>query len=99
MSGILSSTARVVVSPALKYLKQLAKHFSHKVDVEIEEDEATVRLSYGYFDLRIDGEDVLVMQTFADTDEHRKRLEHVAASHLLRFAFREPPEISWTDDT
>ncbi len=98
MSDALSSTARVSVSPALRYLKQLAKHFAHKVEVETGDNEATVRLSYGYFELRTDGEDILVMQTFADTEEHRKRLEHVAASHLERFAFRDPPQISWRAD-
>ena len=97
MSGTMSSTACVAVSPASRYLTQLAKHFSHKVDVDMGEGAATVRLSYGYFELRTDGEDVLVMQTFADTDEHKKRLEHVAASHLERFAFRDPPDITWVD--
>jgi len=99
VSPTLSSTARVSVKPAVRYLKQLAKHFSHKVDVEMGDDEATVRLGYGYFELRTAGEEVLVMQTFADTDEHRKRLEHVAASHLERFAFRDPPDITWSEDT
>ncbi len=94
----LSSTARVSVSPALRYLRQLAKHFAHKVEVETRDDEATVRLSYGHFELRTDGDDVLLMRTFADTDEHRKRLQHVAASHLERFAFRDPPQIEWSDD-
>ena len=98
MTDTLCSTARVNISPASKYLKQLAKHFSHKVEVEMGEDAATVRLSYGYFELSLDGEDILVMQTFTDTDEHRKRLEHVAGSHLERFAFRDPPEIVWSDD-
>ncbi len=94
----LTSVARVSLTPASKYLKQLTKHFSHKVDVEAGEDWATVRLSYGYFTLSLDGTEVLIMQTFADTDEHRKRLEHVAASHLERFAFRDPPEIVWANE-
>ncbi|NKB54385.1 MAG: DUF2218 domain-containing protein [Rhizobiaceae bacterium] len=98
MTNSLSSTARVSIKPAQKYLKQLAKHFAHKVDVEQSDNDAVVKLSYGYFELRTDGEDVLVMQTFTDTDEYRKRLEHVAASHLERFAFRDPPMIEWSDD-
>ncbi len=97
MSAPLTSEARVAVSPASRYLQQLAQHFAHKVDVEQTKTEARVMLSYGHFELSTDGDDTLVMRTYADTDEHRKRLEHVAASHLERFAFRNPPEISWSE--
>jgi uncharacterized protein len=95
LSQYLSSQARVEITRASKYLKQLATHFSHKVDVDMGEDCATVRLSYGFFELHTDGENLLVMKTFTDTQEHRERLEHVASSHLLRFAFRDPPDIIW----
>lgn len=98
MSAQLTSVARVVVSPASRYLQQLAQHFAHKVDVEQTKTAAKVILSYGHFELSTDGDDTLIMRTFADTDEHRKRLEHVAASHLERFAFRDPPEIAWSED-
>ncbi|MEX0305012.1 MAG: DUF2218 domain-containing protein [Leisingera sp.] len=96
MTGELTSTACVSISPATRYLQQLAGHFAHKVEVEATKTEATVRLSYGYFVLRAEGEEVLVMQTFASTEEHRDRLQHVAASHLERFAFRNPPVITWS---
>ncbi|WP_170763281.1 DUF2218 domain-containing protein [Ruegeria lacuscaerulensis] len=97
MSAQLTSTARVALSPASRYLQQLAQHFAHKVDVEQTKATAKVTLSYGYFELSTEGEDTLIMRTFADTDEHLKRLEHVAASHLERFAFRDPPEITWSE--
>ncbi|WP_170328271.1 DUF2218 domain-containing protein [Ruegeria arenilitoris] len=97
MSVQRTSVARVAVSPASRYLQQLAQHFAHKVDVEQTKTATRVNLSYGYFELSTDGNDTLIMRTFADTDEHCKRLEHVAASHLERFAFRDPPVIVWSE--
>ncbi|WP_164660209.1 DUF2218 domain-containing protein [Tropicibacter sp. Alg240-R139] len=97
MSVPLTSVACVALSPASRFLQQLAQHFAHKVDVEQTKTATRVTLSYGYFELSTDGEDTLVMRTFADTDEHRKRLEHVAAAHLERFAFRDPPVIVWSE--
>jgi hypothetical protein len=37
------STARIPTAHASKYLKQLCKHWSHKLEVELGDDAGTVR--------------------------------------------------------
>lgn len=83
--------ARVPTQSASRYLQQLAKHWSHKLEVSFSEQEATIAFPNGAtVALRADSETLDVRLTVPE-DGDVARMEEVVASHLDRFAFREAP--------
>lgn len=83
--------ARVPTHSASRYLQQLAKHWSHKMEVNFSEREATIAFPNGAkVELRADS-DALDVRLAVPEDGDVARMEDVVASHLDRFAFREAP--------
>jgi hypothetical protein len=89
-----ASHSRVTAAVPRRYLGQLCKHFEHKLPVELAEDTGRIEFSSGVCTLATEA-DALVMRVEAADDAALANLEDVMARHLLRFAFREPPEIVW----
>ena len=90
--------ARSVVSTQKPspYLKQLAKHFRHKLEVRFDDDEAVIPFSFGHAQLRA-GEGELQLDAFAQTPSDLARVERVVGSHLERFGRRDELVVSWTE--
>ncbi|VXC62000.1 DUF2218 domain-containing protein [Sphingomonas sp. 8AM] len=83
--------ARVPTHSASRYLQQLAKHWSHKMEVSFSEQEAMIAFPNGAkVELRADSE-TLDVRLAVPEDGDVARMEEVVASHLDRFAFREAP--------
>ena len=88
------SEARIALDSPGRYLGQLCKHFAHKLPVTLEETRGSIAFPMGICRLEA-AEGLLVLQAEADGTEALERLQEVLARHLLRFAFRAPPEIKW----
>lgn len=73
-----------------KYLQQLCKHWSHKLDVELGEKSGIVRFSEAVATMSAD-DNALTVEIEAASDEVLERMKGVVSSHLDRFAFREAP--------
>jgi len=85
------SVARVPTHSASRYLQQLAKHWSHKMDVTMSEEEGRIAFPNGsVLEMRADSETLDVVLTVPD-GEDVERMRGVVSSHLDRFAFREAP--------
>jgi hypothetical protein len=83
--------ARVPTHSASRYLQQLAKHWSHKMEVSFSEQEARIAFPNGAtLDLRADSE-TLDVRLAVPEEGDVARMKEVVASHLDRFAFREAP--------
>ena len=88
--------ARAVVSTEKPspYLKQLAKHFRHKLDVRFDDHEAVIPFAFGHAQLHAaDGE--LHLEAFAQTPSDLARVEQVVGSHLERFGRGDGIAVSW----
>lgn len=85
-----SSTARVPSENGSKYLQQLCKHWSHKLDVSFDTQQGTVRFPEAVVVMTAEP-DVLLVSIEADARETVDRMKDVVARHLDRFAFREAP--------
>lgn len=73
---------------ASKYLKQLCKHFGHKIETSWTDTEGTCKFDMGPAFLTADAEALTVR--FALTDPAQvARARDVIDRHLERFAFRE----------
>ena len=85
------SIARVPTHSASRYLQQLAKHWSHKMEVAFTAEEGTIDFPNGSrLAMRAASETLDVVLTVPD-GEDEGRMREVVASHLDRFAFREAP--------
>ncbi|MFC5586125.1 DUF2218 domain-containing protein [Nitratireductor kimnyeongensis] len=88
-----TTIATITTARASIYLQQLCKHFGHKVPVTFTTTDGSITLPFGTCDLTANG-DTLTLSVTGEVDA-LDRLQHVIADHLLRFAFRENPEIRW----
>jgi len=91
------SSALVPTEHASKYLQQLCKHWSHRLDVTFDPTQGTVKFpeAVATMSAGVGGLEVVVEADEAETVE---RLKGVVSSHLDRFAFREAPlTFEWVD--
>lgn len=85
------SIARVPTASASRYLQQLAKHWSHKMEVAFTTEEGTIAFPNGArLEMRADT-DTLDLALHVPDGEDMARMREVVSSHLDRFAFREAP--------
>ncbi|MGW8136170.1 DUF2218 domain-containing protein [Sphingomonas zeae] len=92
------SVARVPTLSASRYLQQLAKHWSHKMQVSFTAEEGTILFPDGSkLAMRADSDTLDIVLTVPE-DGDVARMQDVIASHLDRFAFREAPlTFDWRD--
>ncbi len=85
------SVARVPTGSASRYLQQLAKHWSHKMEVSFTAEESRIAFPGGsVLEMKADSDTLDVVLTIPDGDDV-ERMRDVVSSHLDRFAFREAP--------
>ncbi|WP_375248350.1 DUF2218 domain-containing protein [Sphingomonas sp.] len=86
-----TSIARVPTLSASRYLQQLAKHWSHKMEVSFSPEEGRIAFPNGsVLTMRADSATLDVMLVVPESED-MGRMREVVASHLDRFAFREAP--------
>ena len=96
-SGMLIVSAKVPTANASKYIQQLCKHWSHKLEVELSEQKGVVRFPDAVVVLEARPDD-LTVTIDAQEKETVERIKGVVASHLDRFAFREAPlKFDWSE--
>jgi hypothetical protein len=78
-----------------RYLTQLCKHFAHRLPVTIEGSTGSIAFPGGTCTLQA-GEAGLHLRLAAADAAALATLQDVVARHLLRFAFREQPELRWS---
>lgn len=85
------SVARVPTHSASRYLQQLAKHWSHKMDVTFSAEEANIAFPSGAaLAMRADS-GTLDLALTVPAGEDAARMRKVVEEHIDRFAFREAP--------
>lgn len=95
MTTTLSSQATVATEKPVPYMRQLCKHFGHKVDAAFDDDSGYINFEAGRCDLRA-GEGELYLTVTADSEENRERLRNVVGSHLERFGKRDQLSVTWS---
>ena len=89
------STAQIATDRASIYLQQLCKHFAHKLPVEFTPERGVIPFSVGTCRLEAAGGQ-LTLRAEAETADRLAEVEGIVERHLLRFAFRDPPKITWS---
>ena len=90
-------SAKVPTANAAKYMQQLCKHWSHRLQVDLSDEKGVVKFpdAVVVFEARPDD---LLATIDAQEKETVERMKGVVASHLDRFAFREAPlKFDWSE--
>jgi uncharacterized protein len=83
-------SASVPTANAAKYIQQLCKHWSHRLEVDLSDQKGVVRFPAAVVTLEA-GPEALEVVIDGEGAEEVDRLKGVIATHLDRFAFREAP--------
>jgi hypothetical protein len=95
MTSTLTSRATVATDRPVPYLRQLCKHFGHKVDAAFGDDSGYIQFAFGRCELHArEGE--LELTVSAADEAGRERMRQVIGSHLERFGKRDGLTVSWT---
>ncbi len=93
-SAQIKSTAEVATDKPVAYMRQLCKHFGHKVDASFDDDSGYIQFEFGRCELRT-GERALNLEVSAPDAESHERMERVIGSHLERFGRRDELSVTW----
>lgn len=88
--------ARVVTPRASRNMNRLFKHFAHKGEVRIDEQQAEVVFGFGECRM-FAGTEQLLIDCQAGAGESEKRLRFVIADHLTRFSGDEALQVEWQE--
>ncbi len=94
MTSTLTSQADVATEKPVPYMRQLCKHFGHKVDASFDDGSGYIQFEFGRCDLRA-GDRTLHLTVAAASDADRERMRNVIGSHLERFGKRDELSVSW----
>ena len=83
-------TATVPTAHGGKYVRQLCKHWAHKLDVTLDGDTGVVRFPNAVATMTGEAGTLRIDLT-ADSAETAEQMKGVIERHLDRFAFREAP--------
>lgn len=92
-----TTTTRLKTRNASRYLKQLCKHFAHKVPVDYDAAEGRVAFPFGQCRMAAT-DDVLEISGQVEREDMLARMEAVIGEHLKVFAFRESLTCDWQRD-
>ena len=93
-SAQIKSTAEVATDKPVAYMRQLCKHFGHKVDASFDDDSGYIQFEFGRCELRAADSTLALEVSAADAESH-ERMERVIGSHLERFGRRDELSVSW----
>ena len=88
------SRAEVATDKPVAYMRQLCKHFGHKVDASFGEDSGHIQFEFGRCELHASGATLRLEVSAADQENH-ERMERVIGSHLERFGRRDELSVAW----
>lgn len=97
---MIQSRAVIKTSNASRYLQQLCKHWSHKIE-SLTYNESQAHIPFNE-DINLDmfaDDKELAVEIKAGSEAEALRYEGVFASHIERFAFRETLDIHWNRTT
>lgn len=82
--------ARVETTSGGRYVRQLCKHWSHKLETHVEGDVGTVTFPSAKANMAADATGIMITIVGEEREDVAK-LTDVVARHIDRFAFREAP--------
>jgi hypothetical protein len=86
--------AQVTTAKPVAYMRQLCKHFGHRLESSYDESTGSIKFDQGACELVAGGDQLTLVVAAADAGE-LARLQGVIGSHLERFGRRDELAVSW----
>jgi hypothetical protein len=86
--------ARVETAYPARFMKQLCRHFAHKIPADFDDERGSIVFSDGRCDLSVEPETLVLVAT-GETPEGAAHVADVIARHLVRFGFRSGLEVTF----
>ncbi len=93
-SAQIKSRADVATDKPVAYMRQLCKHFGHKVDASFGDDSGYIQFEFGRCELHTSDRTLSLEVSATDAESH-ERMERVIGSHLERFGRRDELSVTW----
>jgi hypothetical protein len=77
-------------------MKQLCRHFGHKLEVSFDDEHGEIHMSTGVCRLAVTAEAELTLTAIAEDEENLATLSRVIGGHLERFGARDELAVSWS---
>jgi hypothetical protein len=90
----MNAEAHVATDKPVAYMRQLCKHFGHRLPASYEERSGRIAFDDGACELRA-GEQELTLVVSSDDATGLARLQEVIGGHLERFGRRDELAVSW----
>jgi hypothetical protein len=90
-----ASTAAVATEKPAPYMKQLCRHFGHKVDASFDDERGSITFAMGRCGLDATQPGILQLHVEAEDAAGIERTQNVIGSHLERFGRRDALSVSW----
>ena len=91
---LLTSHATVPTDKPVAYMRQLCKHFGHRVPSSYDDTSGKIEFDAGDCNLTA-GTDELTLEVSAGEAAQIQRLQEVVGSHLERFGRRDQLTVTW----
>jgi hypothetical protein len=91
----MQAISTIQTTSAKRYLGQFAKHFAHKLPVELAEDSSRGLVNFSVGACKMQADETTLRLELDASGEALATLKHVVSSHLERFAFREELTVTW----
>lgn len=95
---MLTAQAQVRTEKAVRYLKALCNHFSHKVQASYDENTGHVDFGIGSCEMQATN-DLLSFQIRCENEAGFNQVKFVVADHLQRFSGEDALQVLWADQT
>ena len=92
---MVTAETRVATSKPTPYLKQLCKHFGHKIEVEFDDEHGRIVFPMGECTLDATAGDALVLRASAEDEDRLADVKRIVGSHLARFGRRDELDVAW----
>lgn len=91
---MIKSKTNITTENARPIMRRLCKHWSHKLEVKLEDKSSHIQLPMGVCEFFCD-EQQLKVELSAQTTDEMAQLQKVVADHLVRMAHKEEITINW----
>jgi hypothetical protein len=90
----ITTRAEVATEKPVPYMRQLCKHFGHKIEASYDDDSGYIQFDFGRCELHALSDRLALVVSAADQEDH-ERMERVIGSHLERFGKRDELRVDW----
>jgi uncharacterized protein len=90
----MQSESTLLTAKGSTYIKQMCRHFAHKITVEFDDERGLANFAMGTCNMHAQPDRLVLVASAAD-QAALATVQQIVSVHLERFAFREELKVEW----